>query len=228
MMLGKGAVYATSTRQKLNTKSSTEAELVAVDDILSQVLWTRYFLKAQGYDVTESTVYQDNQSAILLENNGKASSSKRTRHINIRYYFVKDKITNKEVRIEYCPTNDMIADFFTKPLQGMLFKKFRSMIMNIKELHDVTDKIDSDPGDEHHQDHRSVLWNDNIKPGYDAKPGHTDTDPSCNRNDSKPGCNRNDCNRNDSKPGCNRNDADDSMDVDGWIAVKSKKKGRKG
>ena len=76
LSLGGGAMYATSTYQKLNTKSSTEAKLVAVDDIMPQVLWTKYFLKAQGYQVTDNVVYQDNQSAILLEKNGRGSSGK--------------------------------------------------------------------------------------------------------------------------------------------------------
>jgi hypothetical protein len=49
MTLGKGVVFGTSTRQKLNTKSSTEAELVGVNDVMPQALWTRYFIEAQGY-----------------------------------------------------------------------------------------------------------------------------------------------------------------------------------
>ena len=85
MTLGRGVIYGTSRRQKLNTKSSTEAELVAADDIMPQLLWTRYFLEAQGYDIKENILYQDNQSAMLLEKNGRASSGKRTRHVNIRY-----------------------------------------------------------------------------------------------------------------------------------------------
>jgi len=88
MSMGKGVIYGTSTRQKLPTKSSTEAKIVAVSDVLPQVVWTCYFLEAQGYIVSDSIVYQDNQSAILLEKHGKASSSKRSRHINIRYFFV--------------------------------------------------------------------------------------------------------------------------------------------
>lgn len=90
MTLGKGSIYGTSTRQKINSRSSTEAELVGVNDVMPQVLWTWYFLMAQGYDVDDNIVYQDNQSTMLLEKNGKASSSKRTRHINIRYFFVTD------------------------------------------------------------------------------------------------------------------------------------------
>ena len=78
MSLGKGIIYGTSTRQKLNTRSSTEAELVDVDDCMSQILWTRYFLDAQGYNINDCIVYQDNKSAILLEQNGQASSSKWT------------------------------------------------------------------------------------------------------------------------------------------------------
>ena len=129
MSMGKGTMYGTSTKQKLNTKSSTEAELVGVDDCMPQILWTRYFLMQQGYNV-ENKLMQDNQSAIKLEQNGKASSGKRTRHINIRYFFVKDRIERKELFVEYCPTEDMIADYFTKPLQGALFRKFRKMILN--------------------------------------------------------------------------------------------------
>ena len=129
MSLGKGTVYGTSTKQKLNTKSSTEAELVGVDDCMLQIIWTGYFLKEQGYDVVNK-LYQDNQSAIKLEENGRRSSGKRTRHINIRYFFVKDRIEKKELFVDYCPTEDMIADYFTKPLQGALFQKFRKMILN--------------------------------------------------------------------------------------------------
>jgi Reverse transcriptase (RNA-dependent DNA polymerase) len=131
MSLGKGAVYSVSTRQKLTTKSSTEAELVAVADVLPQVLWTRYFLESQGYAVQASTVYQDNKSAILLEKNGRASSSKRTRHLNIRYFFVTDRVKAGEAELIYCPTQEMTGDYLTKPLQGSLFKKFRKQILNI-------------------------------------------------------------------------------------------------
>jgi hypothetical protein len=132
MSLGKGSVFSGSTRQKLNTKSSTEAELVAVDDVMPLVLWTRYFLQAQGYEVKENKVFQDNQSAILLERNGRRSSSRRTRHINIRYFFVTDRIQAKELTVEYCPTEEMLADMFTKPLQGSLFRKFRAAVMNLQ------------------------------------------------------------------------------------------------
>ena len=81
-------------KQKLNTHSSTEVELVSVDDVMPQVLWTRYFMNTQGYDVEDNVVYQDNQSSMLMEKNGKASSSKHIRHINIRYFFITDGINS--------------------------------------------------------------------------------------------------------------------------------------
>jgi hypothetical protein len=162
--IGKGAVYATSTRQKINTRSSTEAELVGVNDVLPQALWTKYFLQEQGYACSESVIYQDNQSAMLLEKNGRASSSKRTRHINIRYYFVTDKIKSNEVTLAYCPTDQMIADFFTKPLQGQKFRFFRDFILNIEPDTDVVllnvcygPLPNAGSSSSHDENHRSVL-----------------------------------------------------------------------
>jgi hypothetical protein len=131
LSLGRGFPIVSSTKQKLNTRSSTETELVGVDDCMPAICWTRYFVQAQGYEVRENIVYQDNQSAMLLERNGKASSSKRTKHINIRYYFVTDRIKQQELTVEWCPTGDMVADFMTKPLQGGLFRKFRDQIMGV-------------------------------------------------------------------------------------------------
>ena len=150
MLLGKGAIYGTSTCQKLNTQSSMEAKLVAVDNCMSQVLWTRYFLDAQGYNINDCIVYQDNKSAILLKQYGRAFSSKWTRHINIRYYFVTDRANCGEIKLKYCPTTEMLGDYFTKPLQGGSFNKFRDCILNIQ----------TDPSIVPPEDHRSVLGQD--------------------------------------------------------------------
>jgi hypothetical protein len=69
------------------------------------------FLFRWRYKIDESKIYQDNQSTILLAKNGRGSSSKRTRHINIRYVFVTDRVKRKEFSVEYCPTGEMNADF---------------------------------------------------------------------------------------------------------------------
>jgi hypothetical protein len=71
-------------------------------------------------------------SSILLEKNGRASSGKRTRHINIRYFFVADRVKSNEVSIEYCPTETMMADYLTKPLVGTKFRWFRDRVLNVQ------------------------------------------------------------------------------------------------
>ena len=129
MTMGHGGIINISTKQKLNTKSSTEAELVGVDDVMPQILWTRYFLEAQGVKMPPSTIAQDNQSAILLEKNGKRSSGERTRALNIRFFLVTDHIEKGDLTVKYCPTDKMLVDFYTKPLQGKKFSDFRKEIM---------------------------------------------------------------------------------------------------
>ncbi len=109
----------------MNTKSFTESEFVGVDDMMPIMLWTCYFLLSQGYGIVENLLLQDNKSLILVEQNGKASSGKRTRHINIRYFFIIDRVNMKEISIGWCPTKKMIADFMTKPLQGSHFRNLR-------------------------------------------------------------------------------------------------------
>ena len=88
-------------------------------------------MQAQGWKVNNTIIYQDNKSAILLENDGKLSSTSQTKHINVRYFFLKDCIEHKEVRIEFCRTNDMWADLYTKPPQGKKFVEFRKTILNL-------------------------------------------------------------------------------------------------
>eukprot|EP00957_Ditylum_brightwellii_P081207 6177724-Ditylum_brightwellii.AAC.1 len=83
---------------------------------MPQVLWTRYFIEAQGYKVSDNIVYQDNESTTRLKKKGKGSSSKCTRHIDIGYFFVMDRIEAGNLTTEYCPTRMMIGDLYTKGL----------------------------------------------------------------------------------------------------------------
>ena len=68
--MGRGSIFSFSTEQKINTRSSTEAELVGVNDAMGLVLWTRLFLESQGHEIDDNIVYQDNESTMLLANNG--------------------------------------------------------------------------------------------------------------------------------------------------------------
>jgi hypothetical protein len=129
MSMGEGAMQIMTRKQKLNSRSSTEAELIGVDDAITQVLWTKMFMEAQGYPIEKNIIYQDNKSSILLETNGRSSAGKRSRALNIRYFFVTDQVELGNVAIEYMPTDEMWADFMTKPLQGEKFRKFRALIL---------------------------------------------------------------------------------------------------
>ncbi len=129
-MLGLGFPISSSYKQKLNTHL-TESKLVGIDNMMSLIIWSWNFLKAQGYVVVDNILHQDNRSAILLEQNGKMSSGKRTKHIAIGYFFVTDRIRSGEISLKWCPTGEMIVDFLTKPLQGAMFRKFRDLLMGV-------------------------------------------------------------------------------------------------
>jgi hypothetical protein len=130
IVLGNSAlIFSKSAKQKLMGKSSTETELVATSEMLPQVIHSRNFLLAQGHSVDKAVMYQDNQSTMALIKKGR-STAESTRHIAIRFYFIKDKVESNELRIEYMPTEDMIADILTKPLQGELFRKLRAKLLN--------------------------------------------------------------------------------------------------
>ena len=95
--LSMGGVFpiVTSTKQDLNTHSSTQSYTVGIHALITAVCWTRYFMEAQLYQVMKNSVYQYNKSAILLDNNGKSSSIKRANQINFRFFFITDRISNK-------------------------------------------------------------------------------------------------------------------------------------
>ena len=131
MTFGKGAVQSLWKKQKLNTRSSTEAELVGADEIVTQILWTKHFMEAQGYTIEDNILHQDNKSTILLQENGRKSAGKRSRALNVRYFFLTDQVNKENLRITYCPTDDMTADYMTKPLQGEKFRKFQVEIMGL-------------------------------------------------------------------------------------------------
>ena len=119
--LGTGTMHQKSSVQKSNVKSSTEAEKVGTSEYMPYNVWFSHFMTVQGYKIEDNVLFQDNQSAINLENNGRRSCTGKSGHVNIRYFFVKDLVDKKKVRIIYCPTGKMLADFYTKPIQGALF-----------------------------------------------------------------------------------------------------------
>jgi len=96
-------------------------------------------MEVQGYEIKANIVYQDNQAAMLLEQNGKESSGKRTRHYDIKYFYVTDLNKRGEIEIKYCHTDAMIADYMTKPLVAKKFAQFRNQIMPTDASRSVLD-----------------------------------------------------------------------------------------
>jgi hypothetical protein len=141
--MGTGGILCQSTKQKLNTKSSTEAELVGASNYLPNTIWSKFFLEAQGHSIDSNIFEQDNVSAIRLETNGRGSAGRQSRHIDIRYFFMKDRIKEDNIKVRHCATEHMLADFFTKPLQGALFRKFRGILLGYEHVDTLTNMVPS-------------------------------------------------------------------------------------
>ena len=86
---------------------------------------------AQGTRLNQNILLQDNLSAKILMEKGRNSYRQILCTINIRYFTIKDYCEHCELKIEYCPTDAMVGDFMTKPLQGLKFKNFRKLILGL-------------------------------------------------------------------------------------------------
>ena len=127
--LGKGCIQAISVKQTINTKSSAETELVAVSDGATPVINVQNIILSQGLLCEPAMIDQDNQSTLAMLDRGQATGP-TSRHINIRYFWLTDRISAGEVQVRFMQTEDMTADVLTKPLQGNLFYKHRSTLLN--------------------------------------------------------------------------------------------------
>ena len=134
VVMGTGVVHSRSSKQSINTKSSTETELVGVSDYIPYAIWLLNFLEKQGYKIHKRTLKQDKQSTIKILKNGQKSCGKQSRHIKVRYFWISDRLQEEVMEVEYCPTQVMLADFFTKPLQGRLFRIMRDVVQGIGSL----------------------------------------------------------------------------------------------
>ncbi|OAE32324.1 hypothetical protein AXG93_809s1050 [Marchantia polymorpha subsp. ruderalis] len=112
--LNGGTISWISKKQKSVTLSSIEAEYMALSKARAETMWLRELLTDLGFELESTTIFCDNQSAISQIENHKYH--KRSKHIDIRYHFVRDLVTNNLVKLVYVPTEEMIADVMTKPL----------------------------------------------------------------------------------------------------------------
>jgi hypothetical protein len=119
-----GPLYCKSAKQKIVTKSSTEAELVGMSDTASQAIHLCNFVIEQGYEVGPAVIYQDNLSCMTLMKRG-GPGSERSRHISIRHFWLCEQVENKVVVFEHLGTEEMFANVLTKPVQGTQFERER-------------------------------------------------------------------------------------------------------
>jgi hypothetical protein len=124
-----GVLSARSSKQKIVTKSSTEAELVGLSDSAAHAIHLRNFVIAQGNSVGPAVIYQDNLSCMALMNRG-GPGSERSRHIGIRHFWVAERVAAGEVVIEHLSTDQMFANAPTKPVQGAQFERERLGLTN--------------------------------------------------------------------------------------------------
>ena len=101
--------------------SSTKTDIIALHDKLSDIIWMRYFIECQGYDIDKCIIFQDNMSVLSLEKNGREYHHRNVPSISKQSTFSSKIITMQEKLIlQYCPTGRMWADVLTKPLQGLV------------------------------------------------------------------------------------------------------------
>jgi hypothetical protein len=125
----KGYFFCTSRSQSVVAKSSTVAELIAMSEAADDVMFLRQFLEEQNYKQKETKIYEDNKSTITLIKDQRHINQK-TRYLNAKYFSMKELHQKGEIALEYLPSMEMVADFWTKPLVGKRFFLFRDLIMN--------------------------------------------------------------------------------------------------
>ena len=129
VMVNNSLILWKSMKQKIVTKSSTESELVAAADSVSYSYQIKNLLSEFGYKDLKINIQQDNLSTIQMIINNKPTSQ-RTRHIDLKYFFLRNRENMKDIKVNYTPTNLMIADIMTKPLIGKQFYFLRNLLTN--------------------------------------------------------------------------------------------------
>jgi len=136
--LGAGAVNSSTTKQKLVAKSSSEAELIASSDGISHLVNVKNYLSSRGFKIKNLKLLQDNVSTQHIIKNG-IKSAKRMRHLNIRYFFMKQCVDDNNIEVKHVSTSDMIADLFTKPIQGERFNLLRDKVLGTTPMCEAED-----------------------------------------------------------------------------------------
>jgi hypothetical protein len=126
-MLGGGPISWLSKKQATVALSTAEAEYLALCSATQETVWLKKLLSDIKYiSDRQIVILEDNQGAIAIAQNPVGHA--RTKHIDIKYHYVRECVQNGIVRLEYCPTEDMLADFLTKSISKVRFEKIRDAI----------------------------------------------------------------------------------------------------
>jgi len=126
-VLNSGAISWISKKQQTVAKSTSEAEYMALSQAASEALWIRKFLSELNfYNQRPIMIYGDNQGSIKLSKNPQYHN--RTKHIDNAHHFIRDYVESNHIQVNYIPTDKMIADILTKPLQRIKFEKHRNSL----------------------------------------------------------------------------------------------------
>lgn len=124
---GGGPVSWCSRKQPIVALSTTEAEYIAAAECTKELIYLKTLIK-ELTDIDISVILNaDNQSAIQMVKNGQMS--KRSKHIEVRYHFISEKVNEGLVKLEYCSSENQIADILTKPLNVNKFARFKSQLV---------------------------------------------------------------------------------------------------
>ena len=113
--LGHALTSSKGGRLKSVVRSSTEAEISAVNEIVSELLWCRDILEELGYQQHKMPIFEDNQSCITMMQQEPRSFHSKSRHVRVKRAFFRQEHAKRTVCLHYCPTSDMLADLLTKP-----------------------------------------------------------------------------------------------------------------
>ena len=134
--MGTGVLDQKASKQKMNTRSSTECEHVGTSEGLPKNIYFEMFMEEQGYKLQSNTLAKDNESEIKVLKNGR-DSCKNMKHVAIKKFWSTDRVKNGNIDVVYCPTDEMVADYNSKPLQGKPFDKFRRAIMGWDHVSEI-------------------------------------------------------------------------------------------
>jgi hypothetical protein len=129
----------TSRKQSSVSLSSTEAELFATSEATKQALFIRKFVKPLKLKQDPIPIYNDNQSTLIIATKPQQSYHAKLKHSDVKIKHIQDSISKQLISLHYCPTEEMPADIFTKPLPQAQYIKLRNLPSHHFRTHELVE-----------------------------------------------------------------------------------------